>query len=152
MSEYRTEADVESKYAYSILVKEILEIPEERVNLHVPVRMTQGRASVTKEADIVLLDKNGNIMCVIESKAPTENLEKYLGQVDSYAFYLEAPISILTNYYRMIVRTYLANNKKKIVLDMDIDSLLKSNYAELKEIINEWKQDSNIKLSQKNEK
>ena len=50
MTKYITEADVESKYVYSILVKEILEVPEECVNLHVPVKITQGRQTITKEA------------------------------------------------------------------------------------------------------
>lgn len=144
MTKYITEADVESKYVYSILVKEILEVPEECVNLHVPVKITQGRQTITKEADVVITNKDGEIVSVIESKAPTENLEEYFVQIDSYAFYLEAPISILTNYHRLIVRAYLAGNKREIVLDRDIESLIESDYADLKAVVNSRKQDINI--------
>lgn len=133
--EYISEADVETKFIYSELLVNILKIPSNLVKFHVPVTITQGRKKIKKEADVVIKNvKNENII-VIDSKSPTENLEDYFAQIDSYAFHLEAPISILCNYYRTIVRTYLNGNKKQIILDKSINDLKQSNFEELKEIV-----------------
>lgn len=134
-NEYMSEADVETKYIYDILIKKVLECPSKSVAFHVPVEMTQGRKTVTKEADVVIKDSNNENWIVIDSKAPTEKLEKFFSQIDSYAFALETPISILSNYHRMIVRIYLSGNKKQVVLDKQILELEKNNYADLKEVL-----------------
>jgi len=47
INEYKTEADVESKFVYGIFLRDILEIPSKLINLHVPVKITQGRISGT---------------------------------------------------------------------------------------------------------
>ncbi|WP_449074818.1 hypothetical protein [Ruminococcus sp.] len=47
-SDYISEADVETKYIYNILLKEILRFPSKQVYLHVPVKITHGRATTTK--------------------------------------------------------------------------------------------------------
>lgn len=54
LNEYVSEADVESKFVYSILLREILEIPSELISLHVPIKITQGRKTETKEADVLI--------------------------------------------------------------------------------------------------
>ena len=113
INEYKTEADVESKFVYGIFLRDILEIPSKLINLHVPVKITQGRIRMTKEADVVIKNEAGENIIVIDSKSPVENLEDYFDQIDSYAFNLEAPISILTNYYRMIVRVSRTISKPK---------------------------------------
>lgn len=147
--EYSSEADVETKFIYSELLTNILNIPTNLVKLHVPVTITQGRQKTTKEADVVIKnDKNENII-VIDSKAPTENLEDYFAQIDSYAFHLEAPISILCNYYRTIVRTYLSGNKKLIILDKSINDLRESNFEELKEIVKNLSTYTQLQITQK---
>ena len=136
--EYITEADVETKFIYNILLSKILEYPSELVHFHVPVKITQGRTTVTKEADVVIENKNSENIIVIDSKAPTENLENYFDQIDSYAFVLEAPISILSNYYRTVVRVYLQGNKKQIVLDKNINELSENDYKTLKDTIKKY--------------
>ena len=66
--EYITEADVETKFIYNILLSKILEYPSELVHFHVPVKITQGRTTVTKEADVVIENKNS------ENIINTENI------------------------------------------------------------------------------
>lgn len=144
-NEYKTEADVETKFVYNVLLRNILDIPSELINFHVPIKITQGRKTETKEADVVIKNENNENFIVIDSKAPTEKLEKYFDQIDSYAFKLEAPISILTNYHRMVVRIYLMGNKKETVLDQDIEKLIKTDYIELKELIDSYKEGQEIK-------
>lgn len=148
INEYKTEADVESKFVYNIFLRDILEVSSKLINLHVPVKITQGRKRMTKEADVVIKNEAGENMIVIDSKSPVENLEDYFDQIDSYAFNLEAPISILTNYHRMIVRVYLSGNKKEVVLDENIESLKKNDFKKLKSIINQYKRGE---ISKKND-
>ena len=128
--EYLTEADVETKFIYRVLIHDILQIPEKQVHFHFPVNITQGREKKVKEADIVIKNEKDENVIVFESKSPDEPLEKYISQVDSYAFYLETPISVLSNYYRTIVRVYLSGNKKEIVLDKEIASLKKDHFED----------------------
>lgn len=147
LNEYVSEADVESKFVYSILLREILEIPSELISLHVPIKITQGRKTETKEADVLIKNEDGNNIVVIDSKAPTETLEKYFDQIDSYAFKLETPISILTNYHRIVVRVYLSGNKKETILDEDIESLRKDKFKKLKDIFNTYQNEQERKTS-----
>ena len=56
--QYNTEADVETKYVYTVLLRDILELESELVSFHVPVKITQGRKVVTKEADVVIKNKS----------------------------------------------------------------------------------------------
>lgn len=60
-----------------------------------------------------------------------KKLEKWIGQVDSYAFELGAPISILTNSSKILVRTYFSESKRQTSLNADIKQLEKTNYKEL---------------------
>ncbi len=135
ISEYVSEADVETKYIYGILLDKVFKFSSNLVNFHVPVEITQGREKTIKEADVVIKDEKGENVIVIDSKAPCEKLENWFAQVDSYAAHLEAPISILSNYHRTIVRTYLDGNKKQIIFDKPIDFLLTDNFLSLKEVV-----------------
>lgn len=137
-SDYISEADVETKYIYNILLKEILRFPSKQVYLHVPVKITHGRATTTKEADVVIKNKSNKNIIVIDSKAPTEKLDKYFAQIDSYAFALETPISILCNYHRMIIRVYLSGNRKQIIYDKNINETESDNYFEFKKLVEEY--------------
>lgn len=135
--EYITEGDVETKYLYNILLNKILHFPSDKVHFHVPIQITQGRETKTKEADAVIKDNNKAII-VIDSKAPDEKLDTYFNQIDSYAFALETPISVLCNYNRMVARVYLSGNRKKIVYDRTIEETEADNYSEFKNIIKKY--------------
>lgn len=156
---YNSEADVETKYVYDILLKKILEISEKQVCFHVPVKFYQGHQVQTKEADVLVKNEQGKNFIVIDSKAPNQNLEAFFGQIDSYAFNLETPISILTNAHRLIVRIYQEGNKKTVLLDKTIKELEFENYESLlsifsnsqlakeKEIKNQKNDDNKIKIN-----
>lgn len=134
-NQYLTEADVETKFIFGILLKKVFEFKNENIFFHVPIEITEGRKKVTKEADVVIRNKKGEAVLVIDSKAPCEKLDAYFAQIDSYAFHLEAPISILSNYYRTVVRIYLSGNKKEIIFDQKISSMEKDKFAKFKKII-----------------
>ncbi|MGM0220179.1 N-6 DNA methylase [Enterococcus sp. AZ126] len=131
MTNYNTEADVETKYIYGVLLKEILKISEDRLSFHVPVKFQSGHQVQTKEADVLVKNKNGDNFIVMDAKAPDQNLESYFGQIDSYAFNLETPISILTNANRLIIRIYQEGNKKSVFLDKTIKELEHEHYKSL---------------------
>ena len=63
---YLTEADVETKFIYSYLIDKVLEVSEKNVSFHVPVRITQGRKTVTKEADVLIKNDKGENVVVID--------------------------------------------------------------------------------------
>lgn len=145
MMPYYSEADVETKYVFDILLKQILEIPTEQISFHIPVRFNQGHEIKTKEADVLVKDEQGNNFFVIDSKAPNQNLQSFFGQIDSYAFSLETPISILTNGHRLIVRIYQKGNKKTVLLDSTIEKLEAEEYKSFLAIF------SNIQLAKEKE-
>ncbi len=143
---YSSEADVESKYVYDILLKDILKVSKDNIRFHVPVQFNQGHEVKNKEADVLVKDENGNNFFVIDSKAPNQNLEKYFGQIDSYAFALETRLSILTNANRLIVRMYESGNKKIVILDSLVKDLEKENYQSLLSIFANISLQENDKL------
>jgi len=142
---FKSEADVETKFVYDYLLKEVLKIPVGQISFHVPVKFNQGHERKTKEADVLVKDEFGNNFFVIDSKAPNQNLETFFGQIDSYAFSLETPLSILTNGNRLIVRIYQEGNKKTVLLDKLVEELKKENFSSLISIF------SNVELAKKNE-
>ncbi|HHB0523079.1 TPA: N-6 DNA methylase [Staphylococcus aureus] len=144
---YYSEADVETKYIYNILVKNILGFSDENISFHVPVKFQNGHQIQTKEADVLIKNNKNENFIVIDAKAPDQNLEPYFGQIDSYAFSLETPISILTNANRLIVRLYQEGNKKIVYLDKTIKELEKESYNSLKSLINNLNKEKNIDLS-----
>ena len=135
---YLTEADVETKFIYAYLLEKVLEVSGENVSFHVPVKITQGRKTLNKEADVLIRNDKGENVVVIDSKAPDEKLDTYFDQIDSYAFRLETPISILSNYYRTVVRVYLSGNKKEIIFDQTIEEMEADSFKELKEIVSKY--------------
>ena len=135
---YLTEADVETKFIYAYLLEKVLEVSGENVSFHVPVKITQGRKTLNKEADVLIKNDKGENVVVIDSKAPDEKLDTYFDQIDSYAFRLETPISILSNYYRTVVRVYLSGNKKEIIFDQTIEEMEADSFKELKEIVSKY--------------
>ncbi len=137
-NQYLTEADVETKFIFGVLLKKVFKFKNENIYFHVPIEITEGRKKVTKEADVVIKNEKGEAVLVIDSKAPNEKLDMYFRQIDSYAFHLEAPISILSNYYRTVVRVYLSGNKKEIIYDERISSMEIDDFAKLKQTVEEY--------------
>ncbi len=134
-SQYLTEADVETKFIYEVLLRKVFDFKKENIKFHVPVEVTEGRKKTVKEADVVIYNDSGEVQLVIDSKAPDVKLEPYFGQIDSYAFNLSAPISILSNYHRTVVRIYLSGNKKKVVFDETLSSMEKDDFKAFKTLV-----------------
>jgi N-6 DNA methylase len=148
--DFYSEADVETKYVYNYLLKTVLDINDNKIKFHVPVEIKLGRETKTKEADVVIKNENNENLIVIDSKAPNEKLEKYYTQIDSYAFSLETPISILTNGKKTIMRMYLFGNKKEIIFDQSFEEMEKDNYKKFKDIIQkflDYNENKKIKIS-----
>lgn len=137
MKKYNNETEVVNKYITPVLINIINEINDNfEYNYEVPVKVYIGRETKTKLADIVFSLKDKNII-VIDGKSPVEKLQNHFNQIDSYASFLEAPLSILCNGERIIVRTYLAGNIKNILLDQTIIEAEKEEYSRFKKIISQ---------------
>ena len=148
---YNNEADVENKYVCNTLLKKILKISDDNYFLHVPVKIQSGHEIQNKEADVLVKDHKKENLLVIDAKAPDQNLEIYFGQIDSYAFSLETPISILTNSNRLIVRGYQKGNKKVVYLDKTIDELEAESYESLINLVGTINEVDNLDLKAKKE-
>lgn len=137
MKKYNNETEVVNKYITPVLVNIINEINDNfEYNYEVPVKVHIGRETKSKLADIVFSLKDKNII-VIDGKSPVEKLQNHFNQIDSYASFLEAPLSILCNGDRIIVRTYLAGNIKDILLDQTVIEAEKEEYSKFKKIISQ---------------
>lgn len=137
MKKYNNEAEVINKYITPILVNIINDMNAElKCNYEVPVKVYMGRETKNKSADIVFSMKDKNII-VIDGKSPVEKLEHHFNQIDSYASFLEAPLSILCNGDRIIIRTYLAGNAKDILLDQNVTDAENEGYSKFKNIISQ---------------
>lgn len=137
MKKYNNETEVVNKYITPVLVNIINEINDNfKYNYEVPVKVHIGRETKSKLADIVFSLKDKNII-VIDGKSPVEKLQNHFNQIDSYASFLEAPLSILCNGDRIIVRTYLAGNIKDILLDQTVIEAEKEEYSKFKKIISQ---------------
>lgn len=123
LSTARSEADVENKIIIPLL-KEAGIIKENKdYSLRVPVKMTLGRQSVTKEADIVVY-KNKKPFIVIEAKSKGERLDDdEIAQLDSYAVWLPAPYGIICNGLDFVLRGYLSGNEKVYLIKKTLEKL-----------------------------
>jgi len=116
-----SERDVETKILKPLFT-ETLGYPEDNVHFDVPVSLTFGREKKTKKADLVAY-YNGKPIVVVEAKKPTETLQSGIDQVDSYAFALESPYSIVTNGKDFVLRGYYAFNSRINIVEQSIDDM-----------------------------
>ncbi len=128
-----TERDVETKIIHP-LFHDVLGYPEESLNWAKPVAMTFGHEKKTKEADLVVTHKN-KALIVVEAKKPTVPIQSGIEQVDSYAFALETPYSVITNGKSFALRGYYSFNTKINIIEDQIDELKKDNWKRVKDII-----------------
>ena len=106
----RSERDVETKLI-SPLFRDILGYPEDSLHWAEPVSIVLGREKKTKEADLVAYHE-GQPVVVVEAKKPTEPVQSGIGQVDSYAFALRSPYSVVTNGRQFVLRGYYSFNSR----------------------------------------
>ena len=126
------EAEVENKYIIPLLKKLSLITNNDMYRMRVPVEIIQGREKKTKEADIVLKDKNGKNFVVVEAKNTNEVIDDgAIGQLDSYCFYLGCPYGIACNGKDFVVRAYLAGNEKRYIVKTTIDKVKKEHLSSI---------------------
>ena len=129
----RSEGDVEAKLLQP-LFREVLGYPDEDLSWNAPVKITLGRETRTKQADLIV-NRHGAPMIAVEAKKPTEPVLSYLGQVDSYAFALSTPYSVITNGSHFVLRGYYSFNSRINVVDEAVDDLRRNNWRKLKNLI-----------------
>jgi type I restriction enzyme M protein len=128
-----SERDVETKLLHGLFTKD-LGYPESSLKFAVPVKLVFGREKKTKEADLVIYH-NGKPVIVIEAKKPTETIQSGIDQVDSYAFALQAPYSLVTNGKTLVLRGYYSFNSRINILEQNIEDLKKNGWKNLKDLI-----------------
>ncbi len=128
-----SERDVETKLLQP-LFKQVLGYPDEGLHWAKPVKINFGREKKTKEADLVVYHGDRPVI-VVEAKKPTETLQTGIDQVDSYAFALQVPYSVITNGCSLILRGYYSFNSRINILEGHIDELDKSHWDKLTKII-----------------
>lgn len=129
----RSERDVETKLIQP-LFDTILGYPADDLRWSVPVSIQFGHEKKSKEADLVAY-LDGRPVITVEAKSPKESLHRYLNQVDSYAFYLQTPYSLITNGRHIILRGYYSFNSRINILDEDISDLAEKNWQSLINLI-----------------
>ncbi len=130
---YKSEREVEAKLLHPLFT-EILGYPEEDLDWAVPVPVQLGREKRVKQADLVAKYKGQNVIAV-EAKKPTEPVQAYMGQLDSYAFHLRTPYSIITNGRQFILRGYYSFNSRINVIDESVDGLASDKWRKLDSLI-----------------
>jgi len=128
-----SERDIETKLLQP-LFHQTLGYPDSDLKFAVPVKLTLGREKRTKEADLVVYH-NGKPVVVVEAKKPTETLQSGIDQVDSYAFSLQTPYSVVTNGRGFILRGYYSFNSRINILEESVEELKKDGWKKLKELI-----------------
>src|SRR5690349_5661013 len=106
----RTERDVEVN-VLAPLFRNTLRYPEGELEWAKKVRITLGRETRLKEADMVAHYK-GTPVITVEAKKPTEAVRGGFSQVDSYAFALQTPYSVITNGHQFVLRGYYSFNSR----------------------------------------
>lgn len=117
----RSERDVETKLL-SPLFHEVLEYPEDSLHWNEPVSITLGREKKIKKADLVAYHE-GKPVVTVEAKSPQEPVQSGIGQVDSYAFALQTPYSVVTNGRQFLVRGYYSFNSRINVVQESVPQL-----------------------------
>jgi type I restriction enzyme M protein len=133
LTTFRNEKEVEMRLLHP-LFRDILGYPENELHWGLPVPMQMGREKKTKEADLVA-NYHGKPVITVEAKSPTEPVQAHLGQVDSYAFHLKTPYSVITNGHQFLLRGYYSFNSRINVIDETVDHLTSDNWQKLQNLI-----------------
>lgn len=131
--DFRNEKEVEVKLLHPLFT-ETLGYPEDELDWARPVPMQFGREKRTKEADLVAKYR-GKPVIAVEAKSPTEPVQAHLGQLDSYAFHLQTPYSVITNGRQFVLRGYYSFNSRINVIDEPVDGLASERWAKVSNLI-----------------
>lgn len=131
--DFRSEREVEVNLL-APLFKDILGYPAKDLEWARAVKMPMGRSVLTKQADLVVTRGNKPLITV-EAKRPTESVQSALDQVDSYAFALKTPYSVITNGKHLVLRGYYSFNSRINVIDDSVDDLVNGKWKKLSGLI-----------------
>ena len=126
----RSESDVENKYIEPLLTHILKYDKFSDLKWREKITFSQGRQKIQKIADLIVYKDNKPVM-VVEAKSPKESCKDNIMQTDSYAFAKELRYSLTINGERLILREYLAGNKKVTLIDESIEVLHNNHYKEL---------------------
>lgn len=133
MMEFRSEREVEINLL-APLFQRVLGYHESDLEWAKPVKMTLGREIRTKQADLVITRAKRPLITV-EAKRPTEPVQSGLDQVDSYAFALKTPYSVITNGKQLVLRGYYSFNSRINVIDESVNDLEADGWKKLRGLI-----------------
>lgn len=129
----RSERDVETKLLTPLFTN-TLGYPEDSLHWAEPVQIVLGREKKTKQADLVAYHE-GRPVVTVEAKSPREPVQSGIGQVDSYAFALQTPYSVITNGRQFVVRGYYSFNSRINVVQDSVRRLSKSRWSRVGRLI-----------------
>ena len=130
---FRSEREVEVNLL-APLFQDVLGYPEADLEWAKSVRMSFGREIMTKQADLVI-SRRQKPLITVEAKKPTESVQSAIDQVDSYAYALHTPYSVITNGRHLVVRGYYSGNRRLNVIDDNVDDMKSSGWVKLKGLI-----------------
>jgi type I restriction enzyme M protein len=131
--DYKTEREVEVKLLHP-LFRDTLGYADKDLNWAQRVSMNFGHEKKTKEADLVVYFK-GKPVITVEAKKPTVPVQAFIGQLDSYAFHLQTPYSIITNGRQFVLRGYYSFNSRINVIDETVDGLVVDHWKKIRNLI-----------------
>jgi type I restriction enzyme M protein len=131
--QFRTEREVEINLLKPLFEK-VLGYPESDLEWARKISFTMGRDSYLKEADLIACH-GGRPLIAVEAKRPTEAVRSALGQVDSYAFALQTPYSLVTNGKQILLRGYYSFNSRINIIEDDVTSLSDAGWDKLRSVI-----------------
>lgn len=129
----RSERDVEAKFLPNLFC-ETLGYRTDDLKYDVPASFNQGTEEITKRVDLVIYLENKPVI-VVEAKRPTSSIKLFTPQVDSYAFAIGVKYSVITNSKSLILRGYYEGNKRINIVELDVDTLKKDDWKQIKSII-----------------
>lgn len=131
--QFRSEREVEVNLL-APLFRNVLGYPEQDLEWAKPVRMPLGREVRTKQADLVVM-RDRKPLITVEAKRPTESVKSVLDQVDSYAFALRTPYSVITNGKHLVLRGYYSFDSRINVIDDSVEELANTRWRKLQGLI-----------------
>lgn len=131
--DYRNEREVEVRLLHPLFTR-TLGYPETELDWALPIQMHFGRERRTKQADLIAR-YHGKPVITVEAKNPAEAVQAHLGQVDSYAFHLQTPYSVITNGRHFVLRGYYSFNSRINVIDESVQRLVEEDWRKLRNLI-----------------
>lgn len=119
---FENEADVEFKFVEGFLTK-VLGYSKNHIKWKPAIKVPSGRSEVVKYPDTVVYGDDGKPLFVLDAKDPTELLENWYHQIDSYAFSLKVKFGVLTNGRELVVRGYFEGNERRTIFSESLSKI-----------------------------